>query len=318
MDRVLIVDDNIQNLALLEAHLSSQGYKVIKARNGVEALEKVRSESIDLVILDIMMPGMDGYEVCRKIKEDEETRIIPVVMVTALQEVKDRIEGIEAGADDFISKPYNKLELFTRVKSLLKVKRLNEELERAQNVLYSLATALEVNDPYTYGHSERVSELSAKVARKIGLPLKEQELIKRASLLHDIGKIGINISVIHKPGPLTEEEFAIVKAHPVIGEKICSPLKFTQPMIPIIKYHHERLDGRGYPEGLKGDEIPLGARIVAVVDAYDAFTSRRPYRSAIPSEGAISILRAESKEGRWDKEVVEILSEVIGEDKQVE
>ncbi len=314
MERILIVDDIPQNLILLETHLSNQGYEVIKARSGKEALEKVKEDSIDLVLLDVMMPGMDGYEVCRKIKEDEDTRIIPVVMVTALKDVEDKIKGIEAGADDFISKPYNKLELLTRVRSLLRVKKLNEELEKAQNVLYSLATALEVNDPYTHGHSERVSRLALKIAKLMKLPPKEQELIKRASLLHDIGKIGVNITVIHKPGPLTEEEFEIVKAHPVIGEKICSPLKFAQPMIPIIKYHHERLDGRGYPEGLKGEEIPLGARIVAVADAYDAFTSRRPYRAAVSRKDAISILRTESKEGRWDREVVEVLCRILAED----
>ncbi len=314
MERILIVDDIPQNLILLETHLSNQGYEVIKARSGKEALEKIKEDSIDLVLLDVMMPGMDGYEVCRKIKEDEDTRIIPVVMVTALKDVEDKIKGIEAGADDFISKPYNKLELLTRVRSLLRVKKLNEELEKAQNVLYSLATALEVNDPYTHGHSERVSRLALKIAKLMKLPPKEQELIKRASLLHDIGKIGVNITVIHKPGPLTEEEFEIVKAHPVIGEKICSPLKFAQPMIPIIKYHHERLDGRGYPEGLKGEEIPLGARIVAVADAYDAFTSRRPYRAAVSRKDAISILRTESKEGRWDREVVEVLCRILAED----
>ncbi len=316
MERVLIVDDNVQNLILLETHLSNQGYEVVTARNGMEALEKIRKDSIDLVLLDVMMPGMDGYEVCRRIKENEETRIIPVVMVTALKEMEDKIRGIEAGADDFLSKPYNKLELLTRVKSLLRVKKLNEELERAQNVLYSLATAIEVNDPYTHGHSERVSELSGKVAERMGLPPKEQELIRRASLLHDIGKIGINVSVIHKPGPLTEDEFAIVKTHPIIGEKICSPLRFARPMIPIIKYHHERLDGKGYPEGLKGDKIPIGARIVAVVDAYDAFTSRRPYRSAISSEDALAILRAESREGRWDRDVVDVLCEIVEEGKR--
>ncbi len=315
MDRetetILIVDDNPQNIVILEMHISNLGYNVVKAQSGKKALNYIYSEPIDLVLLDVMMPELDGYEVCKRIKNKDETRFIPVIMVSALKDVEDRIKGIEAGADDFLSKPYNKIELQTRIKSLLKVKRLNEELEQTRNVIYSLATALEANDPYTHGHSNRVSNLSVEIAKLIGLSKKEQKTIKEASILHDIGKIGINVSIIHKPGPLTQEEYSVIKEHPVIGEKICSHLKFAQPMIPVIRHHHERIDGKGYPDGLKGEEIPLHAKIVAVADAYDAFTSKRPYRKELSSEETFSIIREEAIKGRWDRDIVESLYSIV-------
>ncbi len=309
--KVLAVDDNMQNLELLDGVLSSRGYEVIKAWNGKEALAKVSECAPHIVILDVLMPEMDGYETCRRLKENPETRFIPVVMLTALNNLDDKVRGIEAGADDFISKPFQTPELLARVKSLIKVRCLIDELEDARNVLFSLALALDFNDPYTHGHSRRVADGSERLAARLGLPREEQAVIRNAGILHDIGKIATDKGVLHKPGPLNGKEHNHVKEHPIIGEKICEPLNFARPLLPIIRGHHEKYNGTGYPDGLKKDEIPLGARIMAIVDVFDALTSVRPYRSGIPSEVAIEVMRAETAKGYWDKELLAAFSETL-------
>ncbi len=314
--KVLVVDDNVQNVELVEALLVSKGYQVIKAYSGKEALKKVEEVLPDLILLDIIMPQMDGYEVCRRLKEKKETRFIPIVMLTALDGVDDKVRGIEAGADDFITKPFQKPELLARIKSLIKMKMLFDELENAQNVLFSLALALDYNDPYTHGHSQRVSELSARLAQYIGLPPAQQEIIRNAGILHDIGKIATDKNILHKPGALNINEYRHVKEHPVIGERICKPLKFAKPLLPIIRGHHERYNGTGYPDGLEGESIPLGARILAIVDVYDALTSVRPYRGEIPSEVAVEVMKAEALKGYWDKELLKAFASMLKENEE--
>ena len=308
--RVLAVDDTVQNLELLDGLLTPRGYQVIKASDGREALQKVAECKPHIVLLDVLMPVMDGYETCRKLKENPETRFIPVVLLTALNSVDDKVAGIEAGADDFISKPFQRPELLARVKSLVRVKSLIDELEDARNVLYSLAIALDFNDPYTHGHSKRVADLSEKLATYIGLPEKDRDIIKSAGILHDIGKIATDKRVLHKPGALSGTEYDHVKEHPVIGEKICMPLKFAAPILPIIRGHHEKYNGEGYPDGLAGDEIHIGARIMSIVDVFDSLTSVRPYRSDIPSEVAIEVMKAEAVKGYWDKDLLTAFSEM--------
>ncbi len=308
--KILIVDDNQQNLELLEAYLSGADYHVIKASNGEEALQKVAQDPPDLVLLDLIMPKLDGFEVCQRLKGDEATRLIPIVMTTTLQEMEDRIKGIEAGADDYLTKPIIKRELMARVRSLLRVKHLNDQLERTEGVISSLALAVEARDPYTEGHCERMSDFSFRLAREIGLPEEEQGVIKSAGILHDIGKIGVPDAILLKPGPLTTEEFAIMKEHPVTGERICRPLRTARLLLPMIRHHHERMDGLGYPDGLRGEEIPIGARIITVADVYDALTSTRPYRPEIPRKKAIQMLREEA--GRQlDPLLVEAFIEII-------
>ncbi len=302
--KVLVVDDNVQNLELLEGLLTGRGYEIEKAYNGKEALEKVKANPPEIILLDILMPIMNGYEVCKVLKQDNETKFIPVIMLTALDSIEDKVRGIEAGADDFITKPFQRPELLARVKSLARVKGLIDELENAQNVLFSLAIALDYNDPYTHGHSQRVADFSGRLAEYIGLPVAEQELLRNAGILHDIGKIATDKSILHKPGALNGTEYRHVREHPVVGEKICEPLKFAKLMLPIIRGHHEKYDGTGYPDGLVGDEIPIGARIMAIADVYDALTSVRPYRSDIPSEVALEVIKAEAVKGYWDKELL--------------
>lgn len=313
---ILAVDDNMQNLELLEGLLSSKGYSVVKAYNGKEALEKAAEVSPDIILLDVLMPQMDGIECCKRLKEGSETRLVPVIMLTALDSTEDKVRGIEAGADDFITKPFQKPELLARVKSLVKMKGLIDELENAQNVLFSLASALDHTDPYTHGHSHRVSELSAKLAAFMELPFSDQEAVKNAGILHDIGKIATDKGILHKPGALNGQEYKHVKEHPVVGETICKPLKFAKPLLPLIRSHHEKYNGSGYPDGLEGESIPMGARILAIVDVYDALTSTRPYRNDIPSAVAVEVMKAEAAKGYWDSEILKSFSEMLRLDEE--
>jgi putative two-component system response regulator len=309
---VLIVDDEPKNIKLLEAFLLPFKYEILKAENGENALSIISRTEVDIVLLDVMMPLMDGFEVCRRIKGDEKTRMIPVIMVTALDNTESRIKAIEQGADDFITKPPNRVELQARVKSLIRVKKLNNTLTSFESVIYSLANTVEAKDKYTSGHTLRVSELAAVLAKKMGLSESDIESIKIGGVIHDVGKIGVPQAIINKPGRLEPEELEIMKTHPTIGYKICLPLKNSMGMVlDIIYYHHEKLDGSGYPIGLKGEDIPLGAKVLAVADIYDALTSDRPYRKALSKESALEILQQEAEEGKLEKQIVEYLIEMV-------
>jgi len=311
--RILVVDDEPLNLKILEAILIPLNYEVVKAINGEEALYILKKMEIDLVLLDIMMPGMDGYEVCRRLKGSEATRLIPVVMVTALDDMEAKIKGIEAGADNFITKPPNRMELLARTRSLIDVKKLTNSLTSMENVFFSLANTVEAKDPYTHGHTERVSNMAMTLGRKMGLSPKEIEAVRFGGALHDIGKIGVPGNILTKPSPLDPEEWDIIKTHPEIGYKICLPLKKNLgSALKVIRHHHEKLNGSGYPDGLKGDEISMLSRIMAVADTYDALLSDRSYRRRMPEEKVLGILHQEALEGKLDKEVVEKLDEWVG------
>jgi putative two-component system response regulator len=303
--RILVVDDVEPNRELLEAHLISEGYQVESACSGQEALELVQAKAPDLILLDIQMPGINGYQVCEKLKGGENTRLIPIVMITALREMEDKIRAIEVGADDFISKPFNKLEVLARIRSLLKVKYLNDQLDTAENVIFALARAIESKDKYTEGHIERVSLYAMELAGELELSSTDIEAICKGGQLHDIGKIALDESLINKPGKLTPEEYAMVKEHPLVGYKICHSLKSVRYALPVIRWHHEKIDGSGYPDGLKGDEIPVAVRIMAIVDVYDALTTKRSYKEAYPPARAFAILEEEVARGWWDGELVE-------------
>lgn len=301
---ILVVDDNYGNVELINALLSPRGYNVFSAYNGEDAIAMVEKVRPHVILLDVMMPKLDGYEVCKRLKAKSSTRFIPVIMLTALSSLGNKVKGLEAGADDFISKPFQRPELLARIKSLVRVKNLLDELEDVRNVIFSLATVLDFNDPYTHGHSQRVSELASKLAGFLGLPGQEQSSIRDAGLLHDIGKIATDKSVLHKPGALNGKEYEHVKQHPVVGERICSPLKFAKPLLPMIRSHHERFDGTGYPDGLAGTDIPLGARIIGIVDLYDALTSARSYRRGMSRDVALEVMKVEAGKGYWDKDIL--------------
>ena len=331
--KILVVDNEPINLVLLEAMLIPFGYEVLTATSGVEALEIVQKARPDLVLLDIMMPGMDGFEVTRRLKGTEETRTIPVVMVTALRDVSDRVTAIDVGADDYLTKPVDKIELRARVRSLLKVKKYNDhmrdyqqnlkmavfkrtaQLQRALNqvqalsleAIYILTRAAEYKDEETGAHIRRMSHYAAAVARQMGVSQETEEEILYAAPMHDIGKIGVPDSVLLKPGKLAEHEWEVMKKHSQIGADILtgSEAGFLKLAREIALGHHERWDGRGYPDGRKGTEIPLSARIVSVADVFDALTSSRPYRKVpIPLDKAFSIIREGVGKG-FDPEIVE-------------
>jgi len=292
--KILAVDDAQENLELIQALLSVVGYEVVTASNGEEALTMVEKESPDLILIDAMMPKMDGFEVCTLLKGKEETRLIPVVLVTPDQETEHKVKGFEAGVDDFLHWPINSVELLARVRSLVRTKRLNDQLVTVESTIIALATAIEAKDPYTQGHVDRVANYALALGKEMGLTPLELQLLRKAAILHDVGKIGVRESVLLKPGPLSEEELNHVKAHPVIGEKICRPLQQDRLILQVIRHHHERYDGNGYPDGLAGEDIPLAARVMAVVDAYDALTSDRPYRVRLSREEALQILKEEA------------------------
>jgi putative two-component system response regulator len=302
---ILVVDDEPRNVKYLEALLKTAGYDTLAAYNGYEALSMIEKTDVDLVLLDVMMPEMDGFDLCRQLKNNEATRMIPVVMVTALDDMESRVRGIEAGAEDFITKPPNKAELMARVRSLLKVSALNKRLISIENVLMSFANAVEAKDPYTEGHTRRVADLALAMGRKMGLSMKELDALRLGGILHDIGKIVVPSNVLNKPGCLDGEERKIMEKHTVVGHIICLPLEKTiGPALDIIRHHHEKLDGSGYPDGLKGDEISLLSRIMAVVDIYDSMITDRPYRTAVSKERALVLLTENADAGLLDKEAV--------------
>ncbi|MFI5340662.1 MAG: HD-GYP domain-containing protein [Candidatus Methylomirabilales bacterium] len=304
---ILVVDDNALNRQFLKDELEGEGYLVSTAEDGEQALAIVAENPPDLILLDIMMPKLDGYEVCRRLKSDEQTILIPVVMVTALTASRERIKGIAVGADDFLSKPYNRLELLTRVRSLLKLKRHTDELENAETVLFTLALSVEAKDPYINDHCERLARYSVALGRKQGLPPEQLKALHRGGILHDLGKIGVPDSILLKPGPLNDVERAVIREHPAIGERICAPLRSLRLVLPIIRHHHERWDGTGYPDGLAGEAIPITARILQSVDIYDALITERPYKPAYSHEQACAIMREEVARGWWDRTTVEAL-----------
>jgi len=317
--RVLIVDDDPANVALLEALLVPEGYETLAAADGEEAIQQVARERPDLVLLDVMMPKLDGFEAARILKGDEATNGIPIVMVTSLKDVDDRTRALEAGADDFLSKPVEKTELRARVRTLLRVKKYQDalrdyqrnledevarqtlELQQAYNTIREtsmetvirLARAAEFRDEVTGSHIQRISLYSVAIAENLGLNKDEVEIIRLASPMHDVGKIGIPDDILKKPGDLSPEEWEVMRMHTTFGARILSgsESKIIRAAEIIALTHHEKWDGSGYPEGLAGEAIHRWGRIVAVADVFDALTTRRPYKESIAPEIAFDTIR---------------------------
>jgi putative two-component system response regulator len=303
--RVLVVDDMEGNVRLAWTILQYDGHHVTTATSGREALAAVARELPDLILLDVMMPGIDGFEVCRLLKSDPTTRLIPVVLVTALRGTDDKVRGIDAGADDFLSKPFSPHELRARVRSLIRLKRYTDDLDSAESVIISLALTIEARDPYTDGHCQRLASYATTLGARLGLPQSDLTTLRRGGFLHDVGKVGIPDAVLLKPGRLTPAEFDLLKQHTVIGERLCGELRALRDVRPIVRSHHERLDGSGYPDGLRGDAIPLLAQIIAVVDVFDALTTPRPYKPSFPVERAHEELRREAARGWRRRDLVD-------------
>ncbi len=321
---VLIVDDEESGRQTLESILEGEGYNIIMAENGPKAIEKAKAFLPDVILLDVMMPGMTGFEVCERIRNDPQVAEIPIIILTALDDRESLLTGLKAGADDFISKPFDRFELRARLIGITRLNRyhkLVQEREKLQQAHTSLleayeatiegwSHAMDLRDHETEGHSRRVTELTIKLAKAFGMDDKELVHIRHGALLHDMGKIGIPDAILHKPASLTDEEWETMRKHPQFAYNMLYPVEYLRPALDIPYCHHEKWDGSGYPRGLKGEEIPLAARLFALADVWDALTSDRPYRSAWKKEDAFTYIREQSDK-HFDPKCVELFFKVI-------
>jgi putative two-component system response regulator len=317
--RILVVDDQPSIAGLMSQLLSIRGYEVITASSAEQAEAEVRRQSPDLILSDVMMPGKSGYDLCRTLKENPVTRLIPFVLITGLSDSNDKVRGIESGADDFLNKPVLAEELIARVKSLLRLKEFTDELETADSVLCTLGLIVEGRDPYTEGHCERLSVRAADLGRHLGMDEDSVLALKRGGFLHDLGKIAVPDEILRKgpDNPLTPEEWQVMKLHPITGENICKPLRSLRLVLPIIRYHHEHSDGSGYPDGLMAANIPVLPRILQVVDVYDALRTARSYKLPLTHEQAAQTMREEARRGLWDAELVAEYFSMLEQQRQV-
>jgi putative two-component system response regulator len=309
--RVLVVDDDEGAAALLKRLLVREGYAVDTASDGASALAAIATSLPDVILLDVIMPDVDGFELCRRLKNQTATRLTPVIMVTSLSERERRIEGADVGADDYLTKPVDAGELLARVRSLVRLKRYTDDLDSASSILMALAVMIDARIGHTEGHCHRVANRAVAVGRRFGLNDDDLQALKRGGFLHDIGMLAIPDHVLRKTGALDPDEFAMVKSHTVVGESLCAELRSLQAVRPIVRSHHERLDGSGYPDGLSGDEVPLLAQIISAIDLHDAATSLRPYQRTVTSSEAIDVLRRQADKGWRRREVVEHVAAVF-------
>jgi putative two-component system response regulator len=308
--RILIVDASNASRELIESQLLDESYEIDTASDGEAALRKIRSAPPDIVLIDLILPRVPGHDVVRIIKSDPETQLTPVVILQNRNELADSLDAIRLGADDFIVKPTHRAELVSRVRSLLRRRRGYVDVEETDNILFSLATALDSRDHYARGAMERVAHDAMELATALGLRDQEVEHIRRGAVLHDIGNIGLPDGLLAKPGRLTEEEWKIVKTHTLLGFEICRSLVSIEPALSCIRNHHERVDGTGFPDGLEGDEIPLKAMVVAIADSYDAMVSDRPHRRGRSHLEAVQVFERERDSGQWAPEIVDVFLDV--------
>jgi putative two-component system response regulator len=299
--RVLIAEDELFYRCLLEGTLREWGYDVVAVSDGAAAWEALRRpDAPKLAVLDWQMPGLDGLEVCRRVRAAASPEPTYVIMLTAREGRANTLSALRAGADDFVTKPFDREELQVRLQAGARVVGLQTSLA----VIFSFARAVEAKCPYTHGHAERVTSYALRLATQVGISDAERVVLQQGAILHDIGKIAVPDSILSKAGPLTPEEFAIMKGHPTEGVRIISPLQSINAVIPLVRWHHERPNGSGYPDGLRGEEIPYLVRILSVADVYDALRSARPYRAALSQAECFAILNQEAARGGLDAELV--------------
>ena len=307
---VLVVDDYEPNRRGLGQLIARAGYSVLTAENGREALEIVKRARPDLVLLDVVMPGLSGLDVCVEMKRNAETRLTPVVLISGAHERQMRLDGLDAGADDFLNKPIDPEELQTRVRSLMRLKRLTDDLESAESLFLTLGRIVEARDPCTEGHCDRLTDYATALGRRLNLDETDLVALRRGAFLHDVGKIAVPDRVLLKKGRLTRKEYELMQRHPVVGDDLCRTVRSFEAVRPIVRHHHERLDGRGYPDGLAGDRIPLLAQIVSIVDVFDALTTDRPYRAALSTATACQMMRDDARGGWCRQELLETFIEL--------
>jgi putative two-component system response regulator len=308
---ILVVDDEPAIAGLLRLMLEAEGHEVVAAADGRGALDRAAERRPDLVILDLDMPRLGGFEVCRRLKTAPDTRLLPVLVLTGAAAPDARRRAWELGADEFLTKPFDSVEVVARCRSLLRQKELVDALDSAESVVFTLARAVEAKSPYTHGHSGRVARYALSLAWRIGLGPAETDALRRGALLHDIGKIGTPDAILDKPGRLTPGEFEVVKRHPAEGVRIVEPLRSARDVLPLIRWHHERMDGTGYPDGLAGAAIPLPVRVLATADVYDALASERPYRAAMPHGTCRAVMATGAAGGGLDPELVRAFFDAV-------
>lgn len=301
----LIVDDLVPNLEAFKEIFIDAGFKVYSAQNAVSAIRIFKTNRIDIAVVDVFMPDMDGYELCNRIKKLSGRHFFPVILVTAFNDRESKIKGLECGADDFLIKPFDSIELITKTRSLIKLRRLYDDLEHSENIIFTLAVAMESREPYTKGHSKRVGNIAKSFASYLGFGENEQEQLRKSGILHDIGKIGVDRNVLCKKGRLNPDELKELRRHTIVGEEICKPLVSMREALPSIRSHHERWDGRGFPDGKSGESIPLYSRMLSIVDSFDAMVSERPYREKMSIHDSLDVFEVERDHGQWDPYLVE-------------
>jgi putative two-component system response regulator len=309
--RVLVVDDDPGVSGLLERLLTKEGYDVEVRADAASALAGVVSHNPDVILMDVVFPGSDGFTLCEHLKRDSATRLTPIVLVTGLTDRESRVKGRQAGADDFLTKPIDAQELLARVSSLARLKRYTDDLDSAASIITTLATMIEARDGYTEGHCHRMANYATAIGRALGFGAGDLQALHRGGFLHDIGMLAISPTVVLRAGPLEPEEFERVKSHTVVGDELCRGLRSLQAVRPIVRHHHERLDGSGYPDGLRGAEIPLLAQIIGAVDAYDAVTHQRPYQRTRSSDEAVQLLREQVACGWRDALIVDTFAGIL-------
>lgn len=308
---ILVVEDEPHIREVLSGLLGALGYRLLMAASAEQALDALNVVSPDLVLTDVHLGAMSGIELCARLKADPRYELMPVVILTAVGDLEARVAGLAAGADDFFTKPVEFVELRTRLAALLRVKLLLGQLERAEAVITTLALTIEARDPYTLGHCDRLSRYAVALGEALGLDHDMVRALRLGGYLHDLGKISVPDGILLKPGPLDPIEQERIRAHPGAGSDLVVGLRSMELVRPIMRHHHEKWDGSGYPDGLKGEAIPLGARIISVVDVFDALHTERPYKAALSRSDAVSLLIRETDAGYWDPKVVETFLEIL-------